>query len=166
MIVMGKIVAAHGIRGWVKIQPYTEYLDSLADYETWWLGGDKHAWREQEIEYCEAHNKVLAAKFAGCDDRNAAERLKGMLIAVPRSSMPPEDENEYYWTDLIGLEVVNLKGEKLGTVETLMETGANDVLCVRGEAGQILIPFIEQVVQEVDKAGKIIRVDWEADYLA
>jgi 16S rRNA processing protein RimM len=164
MVIMGRVAAAHGIRGWVKIQPYTEYVDSLLDYETWWLGNERGPWREVEVQ-CEVHGKTLVAQLPDCPDRNAAERLKGLLVAVPRSSLPEQDEDEYYWMDLIGMSVVNEAGERLGTVANLLETGANDVLCVRGEGGEMLIPFVASAIKQVDLKNRIVRVDWSADYL-
>ncbi|MBI5919373.1 MAG: ribosome maturation factor RimM [Nitrosomonadales bacterium] len=164
MVVMGKIVAAHGIQGWVKIQPFTEYLDSLNDYDHWWLGAEKSPWREFELLDCAVHGKVLVARLAGCDDRNASEKLKGLLVAVPRKDLPEADEGEYYWSDLIGLRVLNLAGDELGVVDSLLETGANDVLVLKSGSGELLIPFIKQVVDKVDLAEKVIRVDWQADY--
>ena len=161
---MGRIAAAHGIRGWVKIQPYTEYLDSLLDYRSWWIGHEGGPWREVKVQLCEAHNKTLAAQLPDCPDRTAAEKLKGLLIAVPRSSLPQQDENEYYWSDLIGLSVVNEAGVQLGTVVNLLETGANQVLSVTGEDGEILIPFISNAIKQVDLDNKTIHVDWDLDY--
>jgi len=165
MVIMGRIAAAHGIRGWVKIQPYTEYLDSLLDYQTWWIGHEHGPWREVEVKQCEAHNKTLAAQLPDCPDRTAAEKLKGLLIAVPRSSLPQHTEDEYYWSDLIGLAVVNEAGAQLGTVANLLETGANQVLSVTGDNGEILIPFVATAIKQVDVKNKTIRVDWSADYL-
>lgn len=165
MVIMGRVASAHGIRGWVKIQPFTEYLDSLLDYDTWWIGQEHGPWREVEVAQCEVHNKTLAALLAGCPDRNAAERLKGLLIAVPRSQLPEQDEDEYYWSDLIGMSVVNEAGEHLGTVTNLLETGANDVLTVKGDSGEVLIPFVDAVVKRVDETDRTILVDWAADYL-
>ncbi len=161
---MGKIVAAHGILGWVKVQPYTEYLDSLLDYDTWQVG-DERSWRPVQVLEADVHGKVVIAKLEGVADRTAAEKCKGQLVAVPRSEFPEEEEGEYYWTDLIGLKVMNLAGEELGTVDTLLETGANDVLSVRDTQGrQILIPFISGVIGQVDLQQKTIQVDWQADY--
>lgn len=171
MVIMGRVAAAHGIRGWVKIQPYTEYLDSLLDYSTWWIGHEHGPWREVEVLNCEAHNKTLAAQLPDCPDRTAAEKLKGLLIAVPRSSLPQQTGDEYYWSDLIGLTVVNEAGEQLGTVANLLETGANQVLSVTpvssktGNSGEILIPFVASAIKQVDVKNKTIRVDWSADYL-
>ena len=164
MIVMGRVVAAQGLQGWVKVQTFTEYLDSLLDYDTWYLGRDRQPWREFKVQECNVHAKVLVAKLEGISDRNAAEKCKGLLVAVPRSSLPQQAEDEYYWSDLIGMNVINLEGETLGMVESLIETGANDVLCVRNEQGEILIPFLARVVQQVSLEEKTIRVDWQADY--
>ena len=164
MVIMGRIVAAHGIRGWIKIQPFTEYVDSLLDYRTWWIGQEQGPWRELEVEQCEVHGKTLAAQLPDCPDRTAAEKLKGLLIAVPRSSLPKQDEGEYYLSDLIGLAVVNEAGVTLGTVTNLLETGANEVLSVQGDSGEILIPFVASAIKQVDLKKRIIRVDWALDY--
>ncbi len=164
MVVMGKVVAAHGIRGWVKIQTYTEYLDSLFDYDIWYVGSESN-WRPSAVEEAEVHGKVLVAKLEGIADRTAAEKLRGQLIAVPRDELPAQDDDEYYWSDLIGMAVENLSGEAFGTVDSLLETGANDVLVVKGGSGEILIPFIASVIQQVDLENRKIRVDWQADYL-
>lgn len=165
MVIMGKIVAAQGILGWVKVQTYTEYLDSLLDYGTWYVGNEQ-AWRPLQILEADVHGKVLVAKLEGVADRTAAEKYKGQLIAVPRAELPEEEEGEYYWSDLMGLKVSNLAGEELGTVETLLETGANDVLGVRdGQGKTMLIPFIASVIHQVSLKDKTIRVDWQADYL-
>jgi 16S rRNA processing protein RimM len=165
MVIMGRVAAAHGIRGWVKIQPFTEYLDSLLDYQRWWIGPEHGPWREVKVLQCEAHNKTVAAHLVDCPDRNAAEKLKGLLIAVPRSSLPEQADGEYYWSDLIGLAVVDTAGASLGSVVNLLETGANEVLCVQGDSGEILIPFVASAIKQVDMANKVIRVDWSADYL-
>ncbi len=116
------------------------------------------------VQQCEVHNKTLAAQLPDCPDRNAAEKLKGLLIAVPRSSLPQQAADEYYWSDLIGLDVVNEAGMKLGTVTNLLETGANQVLSVKDESGEILIPFVATAIKQVDVKNKTIRVDWAADY--
>ena len=163
MVIMGRVASAFGIRGWVKIQPFSEYVDSLLDYKTWYLGHENGPWREVTVTQCEAHDKTLAAQLPDCPDRNAAEKLKGLLIAVPRSSLPEQDEGEYYWVDLIGLTVINQGGETLGTVAELLETGANDVLIVRGSGPDILIPFLNSVIGPIDLTAKTMHVTWSAD---
>ncbi len=164
MVIMGKVVAAQGIQGWVKVQTFTEYLDSLLDYDTWYVGNEQ-AWRPLQVLEADVHGKVLVAKLEGIADRTAAEKYKGLLVAVPRAELPEQEEGEYYWSDLVGMTVVTLAGETLGTVDTLLETGANDVLVVKGESGETLIPFIASVIQQVSLKDKTIRVDWQADYL-
>lgn len=164
MVIMGRVAGAQGIQGWIKVQPYTAEPDSLLDYRSWWLGDEKQGWRELDVLQSSVHGRGLIAQLMGCHDRNTAEKYKGLLIAIPRSRMPEPAEDEYYWTDLIGLEVRNLGDERLGVVESLQDTGANQVLCVAGEKGEILIPFIASAIKQVDLADKVIRVDWQADY--
>jgi 16S rRNA processing protein RimM len=165
MVIMGRVAAAHGIRGWIKVQPFTEYVDSLLDYRTWWVGHEQGPWREVKVQECDVHGKTLVAQLPDCPDRTAAEKLKGLLIAVPRDSLPEQEEGEYYWSDLIGLAVVNEAGVSLGTVANLLETGANEVLVVRNDSGETLIPFVASAIKQVDLENRTIRVDWSAEYL-
>lgn len=165
MVIMGRVADAYGIQGWLKIQPYTAEPGNLVDYKTWWLGDEKQGWRELDVMNSSLHGgKSVVAQLMGCHDRTTAEKYKGLLVAVPRGRLPQPDQDEYYWSDLIGLDVVNEAGEKLGVVDTLQDTGANQVLCVQGEHGEILIPFIASAIRQVDLNGKVIRVDWQADY--
>jgi 16S rRNA processing protein RimM len=162
LTVMGHVGVPFGVRGWVKVHAYTEHSDSLLDYPVWWLGRSGQ-WREYEVLGCEEHPKALIAHLAGSNDREAAIALRGCEIAVPKSSLPPAAANEYYWADLIGLEVVNAEQQSLGRVTGLLETGANDVLVVQGERER-LIPFVAQVVLEVDLATGTVRVVWGLDW--
>ena len=165
MVIMGRIAGAQGILGWVKLKTYTEFDGSLAKFSVWWLGDEKQSWREMAVEKFAVQSKGLIAKFPGCNDRTAAEKYKGLLVAVPRSMLPAQAaEDEYYWADLIGLEVVNLAGDRLGSVDNLMDTGANQVLCVQGTSGEILVPFIASAIKQVSLTEKVIRVDWAADW--
>lgn len=165
MVIMGRIVAAQGILGWVKVQTFTEYLDGLLDYGEWYVGNDTQPWRKIKVLEAKVHGKVLNAKLEGILDRTAAEKYKGLQIAVHCDSLPKGKPDEYYWSDLIGMQVVNLTDESLGVVDSLLETGANDVLSVRdAQAKEILIPFIDSVIQQVSMDEKVIRVDWQADY--
>jgi len=162
LVVMGRIAAPYGVKGWVKVHAYTEYLDSLLDYPLWRLGKDG-AWRSYRVLEGRLHNRFLLAELEGVVDRDAAERLRGMEVAVARDELPKPDEDEYYWADLIGLNVVNASGVSLGRVKGLLETGAHDVLRVIGDRER-LIPFTAPIVLEVDLSAGYIRVDWEADY--
>lgn len=161
MVVMGRVVAPHGVRGWIRVRAYTEAADALASYPRWWLGGQAD-WAPWQVEAVECQTQGLAVKLEGCDDRNAAAMLTKLDIAVPRAALPKTEADEFYWADLIGLNVLNVEGEALGTVASLIETGANDVLVVRGDRER-LIPFIAPVIVEVDLAGARLRVDWASD---
>jgi 16S rRNA processing protein RimM len=162
MVIMGRIVAPYGIYGWLKVQPDTEMLDSLFDYPDWWLGRDQE-WQKFAVEAVKVHSNTLLVKLQGVSDRDAAFALKGRRISVPREQLPATGENEYYWADLIGLKVTNQQHRFLGEVLDVFETGANDVLVVKGERER-LIPFIDQVVLEVDLAAKSMQVDWDAEF--
>ena len=159
---MGRITVPFGVKGWVKIHPFTQTPDSLVAYPKWWIG-DSSGWREIEVEEVEVHGPAVAAKLAGCADRDAAVLMRGREIAIPRNAFPVVGENEFYWADLIGLEVVNEQDEKFGRVTEIFKTGANDVLVVEGDRER-LIPFLESVVRKVDLQDRVIRVDWAADY--
>ena len=167
MVIMGRIVAPYGIFGWVKILPDTEVIDGLFDYESWWIGKD-NTWQEIEIETAKVHNDVIVAKLVGVDDRDAALKCKGKQIAVPRDQLPEAEEDEYYWSDLIGLSVKNKQDIDFGKITDVFETGANDVLVVNMEgapkSNERLIPFIDGVVLEVDIAAKTMSVDWDAEF--
>lgn len=167
MVVMGRIVAPYGVLGWLKVLPDTEAIDGLFDYPTWWIGKDDQ-WREMQVQDAKIHNDVLVVKLKGVDDRDAAFACKGKQVAVPRASLPEPDENEYYWSDLIGLTVKNRQGDDFGQIVDVLETGANDVLVVNTgkERGNVerLLPFVDQVVLEVDLNAKSMLVDWDADF--
>lgn len=164
---MGRIVAPYGVYGWVKIVPDTEYIDSLFDYDRWMLGrGDPkypEQWKPYTVETAKVHNDVLLVKLEGVNDRDAAFACKGMHVAVFRDELPEPEENEYYWSDLIGMQVRNQQGVDLGQVTDVFATGANDVLVVRGDRERLL-PFVAQVVLEVDMATKTMLVDWDAEF--
>ena len=136
MVIMGRVAGAQGIQGWVKLKTYTETVDSLTGYSVWWLGDEKHPWREFGVEAFVVQSKGLIAKLPGCNDRTAAEKYKGLLVAVPRSSLPQQAEGEYYWSDLIGLAVVNSRARASERWINLLETGANQVLWYKGEAAR------------------------------
>ena len=159
---MGRIAAPFGIKGWVKVQPYSEDPGALMDFESWRVGrGEQQA--HYRVEIVQDHGKALVAKLAGIDDRDAAYALRGQEISVAKRDLPPPEENEFYWSDLIGLTVVNREGAELGKVDSLMEGGANDLLVVKG-AREHLIPFVAAFVGKVDLAGGTIEVDWGEDY--
>ena len=159
---MGRITAPFGIKGWVKLQPFTASAENLLAYPKVWVAVDA-SWQEHTIEHAQVQGTSVVAKLAGCDGRDAATRYRGREVAVPRAALPQPARNEYYWADLIGLQVVNEEGHQLGRVDQIFATGANDVLVVKGDRER-LIPFTEQAIRRVDTAGGVIRVDWSSDY--
>jgi 16S rRNA processing protein RimM len=162
-LTVGRIVGIHGVDGWVKLESWTEPRLRIFSYRPWRL---TLAGSEFEAASAQGHEqgKGMVAKLPGCDDRDAAARLIGATIQVPRSALPKPKRGEYYWTDLEGLAVVTVDGVDLGKVSHLFATGANDVLVVHGERER-LIPFATgQFVKEVDlKAGRI-TVDWDPEF--
>lgn len=159
---MGRIAAPFGVKGWVKVQPFTAEPASLPAYPAWWLGRDGE-WQEYRIERAQVQGRAVVAKLGGCEDREAAMAFRGKQVAVPREALPPTKANEFYWADLIGLRVLNEKAQDFGEVVRILETGANEVLVVRGDSER-LIPFIADVIREVDLAAGVMRVEWGADY--
>ena len=161
-VVMGRIAAPFGIKGWVKVQAFSDDPGTLMDFESWRIGrGSEH--KHYRVETVQDHSNTLVAKLNGIDDRDAAFALRGQEISVERRFLPPPADNEYYWSDLIGLKAVNREGVELGTVSSLMESGAHDLLVVKGDR-EYLIPFVAAFVGKVDVAGGQIEVDWGEDY--
>jgi 16S rRNA processing protein RimM len=163
LVVMARIAAPFGIKGWVKLQTFTGEPDSLDAYASWLIKGPT-GWEEWELEEFAVNAKGVVAKLKGCDDRTAAEIIAKRDVAIPRESLDDAGEGQHYWIDLIGADVVNTLGERLGRIETLMETGANDVLVVKLGSEEILIPFIADVIVKVDREAKLVTVNWQKDY--
>jgi 16S rRNA processing protein RimM len=164
LVEMGYIANAFGIQGWVKIKVTTEFSDSLDEYSVIYLKMPNGSVVSKKIETSFVRDDIYHAKFSGINDRDSAFALRGAVVAVDRAEFPNLDDDEYYWVDLLGLTVVNLDNDNLGTVTSLMETGANDVLVVKSDDKQHLIPFVAQYIIEVKQAEKQIIVDWGIDY--
>lgn len=168
IVVLGKIVGPYGVQGAVRVHPFADDPLAWAKLPHWWLGREGEAperWRQTRLIRCKAHNDSLIAELECVPDRNASETMQGVLVGVPRGALPPAAKDEYYWADLVGLDVVNTHDQVLGQVLGLIETPANAVFRVgNGEAAERLLPFVASVVLDVDMAGKRIRVDWEADW--
>lgn len=159
-IAVGRIIGVFGVAGWVKVYSYTRPRETILRYNPWQLRLD-HDWRERELIEGRLQGSGIVARISGCEDRDAAAALVGAEIAITAAQLPPAAAPEYYWADLEGLRVVNLAGQELGRVSHLFETGANDVLVVRGDRER-LIPFGKGVVHDVDLEAGVLRVDWDA----
>jgi 16S rRNA processing protein RimM len=182
-IEVGRILDAWGVKGWLKILPHSNEPEALLKAKSWFLQAPDAKFRPGfsaftgtvavTVDEAKIHSDSVVAKIDGLDDRNDAEALRGCRIFLPRSAFPKASKDEYYWVDLIGLNVVNREGVALGCVRDLMATGPNSVLCVEYQALQEdgsskteerLIPFVSAYVDSVDTAGKLITVDWQPDY--
>jgi len=162
LVTLGRISGAFGVKGWVKVHSFTDPRDSIAEFDRWILRADDGE-ENVVVETGKPHGRTVIAKLEGVDDRDRALELIGAEIAVERDALAPCEPGQYYWTDLVGMQVVTRGGISLGTVDHLVETGANDVLVVRGERER-LVPFIrEQVIVAVDPDARVITVDWDPD---
>lgn len=160
-VIVGRILGAHGVKGWVKLSSFTEPKTNLLEYSPWLLLQDG-----QHRSVVPLHSRVqgsaLIAQLPGVEDRDQAAALRGVLIAVDSTALPATEEDEFYWKDLIGLTVLGPSGDRLGRVVELVATGANDVLVVEidDDGARELIPFHRSVVTAVNLAAGTLTVDW------
>ena len=160
-VALGYISAVHGLKGWVKIHSWTRPLEAILDYQPWLLGEEQNP---VNIVDGRKQGRGLAVLLPDTHDREQARLVVGQKISVQRDQMPETVPGEYYWSDLIGLEVHTLEGDMLGRVEEMMETGANDVLVIRGQR-EHLVPFIQgQYVMRVDLVEGRMEVDWDPEF--
>jgi 16S rRNA processing protein RimM len=160
-IIVGKIGAPYGIKGWLKITSYTESIPDILDYGPWYLE-DNQSWKLIEVEDGRTHGKGIVAKIKGFNTPEAARILTGKTIAINRSQLPKLNQQEYYWSDLKGLTVINQQNEVLGVVIYLIATGSNDVLVIKGEKEkEFAIPYLPEVVTRIDLAEKVMHVNWD-----
>jgi len=171
-LTVGKITSPFGVKGWVKIFSYTDPKENIFDYQPWVVETPEGA-RTIEVDQWQRHGKALIAHIAGVDDRDKAIQYCQLECSVEQELLPELEDGEYYWSQLQGLKVVtqyNGSNQVLGKVQTLLETGANDVLVVRSCDGSIddrerLIPYVpEQYILTIDVAGGEMLVDWDPEF--
>lgn len=173
-IEVGRIADAWGIKGWFKVHPYSADPQALFSSKRWFLlpaeVGPKtfDGVLKLSIKEAKDHSDAVVASAHDVPDRNAAEALRGARIFIARSSFPTAASDEYYWVDLIGLEVFNRQNESMGTVRELLSTGPQTVLVLEytqdGKVHSRMIPFVSAYVDQVDLSARRIVVDWQADY--
>ena len=172
---VGRIHDAWGVKGWFKVLPHSASPEALFSARRWYLQPPEKAAKPPfsgtallRIREAKDHSGTVVASARDVDDRNTAEALRGCRVFVPRSSFPTAAEDEYYWVDLIGLQVVNREAVVLGEVRDLMATGPQTVLVVAyeqdGKPAERMIPFVSAFVDQVDLPGRRITVDWQPDY--
>jgi 16S rRNA processing protein RimM len=167
--IIGKVTTAFGIKGWVKVYSFTDPMKGILNYKNWLLKV-KGQWQPYKVKEGKPQGKGIVAKFEGINDRDLALALGQVEIAVRTSDLPQLAQDEFYWSQLIGLNVVNKNDELLGKIDSLFNSGApHDVMSVKGCEGSLdqqerLIPYVDQVVGEVDLDAGVMQVGWEADF--
>lgn len=160
-ILLGHIAGVHGVKGWVKIHSCTDPRDAIFDYQPWLLGEKAEA---TEVLEGKVAGKYLLARLKGVSGRDDAEAVSGQKIEVARDALPKLKKSQFYWTDLVGLRVINQDGSTLGNIVDMLATGANDVMVVSGERER-LIPFVMDVyVSQVDLEQGFVKVDWDPEF--
>jgi len=161
-ICVGHIIGIQGVKGWVKVFSDTSPRENILNYSPWKIETGEKIMNVAVNGRLQGKNVI--AQIDGVEDRDLAAELIGSKIYIEPGQLPKLTEGEYYWSDLIGMKVESLESEPLGTVETMMETGANDVMVLQGDRER-LIPFvIDEIVREVDLVNKRVVVDWQPDY--
>jgi 16S rRNA processing protein RimM len=173
-IEVGRIADAWGIKGWFKVLPHSASPEALFSSKRWFLQPSERGAKTfsgtvlLKIIEAKEHSDSVVATAQEVPDRNTAELLKGARIFVSRASFPTPATDEYYWVDLIGLDVVNREGIALGAVRELLHTGPQTVLVLayeeEGKAKERMIPFVSAYIDTVDLAGRRITADWQPDY--
>jgi 16S rRNA processing protein RimM len=153
---MGRVAGTYGVRGWIRVDAAQ---DALADCRTWWIGDSSYA-----VEQVKEHSGTLLAQLGGLKSREAAQKLKGSKVFVQREALPEPQAGHYYLADLVGLEVVNQRGEALGVVQRWVFNGAQDVMEVARDGKVRLLPWTPGVVKNVDLQNRQIDVEWGADW--
>jgi 16S rRNA processing protein RimM len=159
LIELGQVGAPFGVRGWVKLHSYTDPPERLLEHDTLRLHV-RGAWRDYAVEAIGRSGGALTVKLAGVLDRTAAEVLKGAPVGVPRSALPSCAPGDFYQADLIGCEVVNLAGDRLGAVAHFVETPAHTLMVVRGTR-EYWVPAVPQHLRRVELEARRVVVDWE-----
>lgn len=161
-VTVGRVSGVFGVRGWVKVYSYTDPPENVLSYREWWL------WREAsgsrlQVREGRLQGRAIIVRLEGIEDRERAAEWVGATVAVEREALPPPEPGCYYWADLLGLEVRDLRGRGIGRIERLLETGAHDVLVVSAPTGdEILIPFVVgEIVHRVCPQEGYVEVDWE-----
>jgi 16S rRNA processing protein RimM len=168
LIEVGTVIEAYGIRGALKIRPFSnDPVALLAAKEIWLSGIRLPQMRDFSVYKAKEHSGSVILELVGLTDREIALSLKSATVLIPRSKFPPLDDNEYYWTDLMGAEVHNQQNELIGIVKEIVDNSAQTVLIIsEDEKKQHLIPFVESFIIEVDleSTPKKIVVDWQKDW--
>lgn len=158
-VIIGRLGAAYGIKGWLHLISFTDPISNIFSYKNWQLKKNGQT-LPIRLEAHKAHGKGYVIKIRDINDRELAAQHKGLEITIDRSELPQPKNEEYYWSDLVGLSVSTTTGESLGVIDYLFETGANDVIVTKGDK-QHFIPYIDGVIISVDLSTNNMTVEWE-----
>lgn len=174
LVLVARLGEAYGLKGWIKLHPFSAYPDALECAKVWWITPflpnqtkvPYSAWQSVNVKNFKPHSDAWVVEFKDWTcGRTDAEKHKGWQVAVSRAAFPQIKTDEFYWVDLLGSTVINQEGLILGVVKTLLESAAHPIMSISGEF-EYLIPFVGAFVIDVDTKGKVISVDWEADATA
>jgi|KBSSwiStaDraftv2_1062776.scaffolds.fasta_scaffold52689_4 16S rRNA processing protein RimM len=160
---VGRLGAAHGVRGWLRVQSFTDPPQRLFEWKRWFLQSEQGVTSEVNLLEARQQGNGWIARLEGVDERDAASRLTGRLVLVGREELPPTEGREHYRADLVGFSVMNLDGALLGAVDHFIDTPANAVMVVRGER-EHLIPVTGQHLLVINKGERLLTVDWPEDF--
>ncbi len=163
IIEMGQLGAPYGLSGWLKLRSYTCPANNITHYTNWYLH-EKNTWKPVEILAIKPYHKLFIAKIATVDAPERAALLTNKQIGIDRQELPQLEQGQYYWSDLIGLSVINQQQQTLGKIDHLFETGSNDVIVVKNGKQSHLLPYHTSVVQSIDLEQGQMRVIWEVDF--
>lgn len=160
---LGNITGVFGVKGWLKVYANTEDKENILSYQPWYVERNKVR-RPVKLKAGKPHGKTIIVQLEGVDDRNEAENWIGCDIYIPSDQLKKLADDEYYWSDLVGLTVISCDGQTYGVIKRMLETGANDVMVVQGDRER-LIPFaMDRVIKSIDLDEKKMVVDWDADF--
>jgi 16S rRNA processing protein RimM len=162
-VVLGRITGSFGVRGWVKVMSFTDPVEQILDYPVWQVELPRAGRRELRLLEGRRHGKGLVVRIEGIDDRDAASALGRLDLWVERRELPALKKGEYYRADLVGFEVVNLQGQRLGSVDRFLDLPANAVMVVAG-VREHWLPLGPDQVFRVDLEHGRITVDWDPDF--
>ena len=163
-IIIGRFGRTYGLGGWLRVHSETAEKMVITDYHPWFVEANS-GWEEVKITNVKPHGKTLIAHIKNIDNPEEAEAYKGKAIFIMRNQLAKLDKGEYYWTDLEGLTVIARNGKAIGIIQSLMETGSNDVMVVAGKNKRYLIPFFKgEVILNIDLEKKMMTVDWDTEF--
>jgi 16S rRNA processing protein RimM len=162
-ITVGRVGRTSGIKGWVRIYSFTQPFTNFLQYSPWYISTPEKLFL---LTDCKPQGSFLLGKIEDCNSPEEAKRFVNSPVLILKEKLPILSEKEFYWTDLIQLDVYNLNKDYLGKIESIMETGANDVLVIEKNKKKIMIPYVlDHFIKDIDLEKKEILVDWEANWL-